>query len=386
MADIFLSYSKMDADRIQPLITFLKSNGYTIWWDRSIIAGDSWSATIEAELNKATSVIVVWSENSVKSEWVQIEAAKAKEKKTYVPVIIDDVIKKLPLEFSRIEVANFVDFDDDNEFVEKDILLAAVKRNKNKEPGETVEMSTKIPYEDQYKKRKFWQKWQTKITLIGAVIGIPLTLFNTIAAFKHDTNVVSRAVENEDHIEFMYLTLQNVDGEMPDTMVDARIKLFLNYPKVSNEIISLTDSALQLSIDSFPLKTTYLMIENKGQALISDIQLQVKKLFINDSVLIQETAGNSAADYEQQLSRKVYKSNEEVFTLPISLAPSSGVLVPLFEMIKPKMGSGNWAFTSRTVSLPQILVYKNTSGKTIKIKVRKMVTPITYKGGVEGRG
>lgn len=388
MADVFLSYSNRDVERVQPLIGFIESNGFTVWWDRSIIAGESWSAAIEAELNKATSVIVVWSENSVKSEWVQIEAGKSKEKKTYVPIIIDDVIKKLPLEFSRLEVANFMGFDEGNELVEKDVLLTALNRNKNKDWSETVETSTTTPYVNEYNKRKFWQKWQTKITVIAAAIGIALTLFNTISSFKKETGAIAVVSDDETHIEFMYLTLSNFDLAMPDTMItDSRIKLFLNYPRVNNEIISLTqDSSFKLSTDSFPLKTTYLLIENKGTTLVSDIQLEIKKVFIKDSVLIQEKTSNVAADYEQQLSRKAYKSEKETLKLPLSLDPSSGVLVPLFEIIKPKPGSPNWAFSSRNVSLPENLVFKNKSGKKITIKIRKMVTPITFKGGLEARG
>ena len=39
MDDIFLSYASEDRQRIEPLVALLESEGWSVWWDRALIAG-----------------------------------------------------------------------------------------------------------------------------------------------------------------------------------------------------------------------------------------------------------------------------------------------------------------------------------------------------------
>ncbi len=41
MADIFLSYSSKDKDRVRPLVLALEREGWSVWWDRKTLAGES---------------------------------------------------------------------------------------------------------------------------------------------------------------------------------------------------------------------------------------------------------------------------------------------------------------------------------------------------------
>ena len=100
MADIFLSYSSEDRERVQPLVEVLEEQGYSIWWDRRIGMGTSFDLEIERELDQASCVVVVWSQNSVRSEWVRNEATEGQERGILVPVQIDDV--RLPLMVRRV--------------------------------------------------------------------------------------------------------------------------------------------------------------------------------------------------------------------------------------------------------------------------------------------
>lgn len=62
MADIFISYARADAAHVEPLAQALTEQGWSVWWDRSIIPGSTFDDVIEAELNAARCVIVVWSQ------------------------------------------------------------------------------------------------------------------------------------------------------------------------------------------------------------------------------------------------------------------------------------------------------------------------------------
>lgn len=70
MADIFISYSKDDQAYARLLAAFLEAEGYDVWWDTSLLSGDKFRKVIMEELAKARAAIVIWTENSVKSDWV----------------------------------------------------------------------------------------------------------------------------------------------------------------------------------------------------------------------------------------------------------------------------------------------------------------------------
>src|SRR5438477_4121770 len=93
MSDVFVSYKAEDRRRVKPLVDDLEADGYSVWWDEQISGGTAWRQTIEAELNTAKCVIVVWSKRSVGPEgaFVQDEASSAQERHVYLPVTIDRV-------------------------------------------------------------------------------------------------------------------------------------------------------------------------------------------------------------------------------------------------------------------------------------------------------
>jgi len=109
MADVFVSYASEDRERARKLASVLATRGWSVWWDRKIIAGQSFDQVIERELETAKSVVVLWSKDSISSEWVKNEAAVAAEKGVLVPALIDRV--KLPLEFRRKQTVDLVDWD-----------------------------------------------------------------------------------------------------------------------------------------------------------------------------------------------------------------------------------------------------------------------------------
>lgn len=101
MADIFISYAREDRERAADLARALENRGWSVWWDRKIPPGKAFSQMIEAELESAKCVIVLWSNNSIKSEWVVNEAELAAKRGSLIPAIIEAV--RPPLGFSSIQ-------------------------------------------------------------------------------------------------------------------------------------------------------------------------------------------------------------------------------------------------------------------------------------------
>ena len=111
MTDIFISYSSEDRERARTVATALQRRGWSVWWDRDIKAGQAFDQAIEHELETAKNVVVLWSKNSIASEWVKGEAAAAVQRGVLVPALIDNV--KLPLEFSRRQTADLIGWEGD---------------------------------------------------------------------------------------------------------------------------------------------------------------------------------------------------------------------------------------------------------------------------------
>lgn len=105
MADVFISYASEDRDRVRPLAEALQSRGFKIWWDRSLAAGQDYTAIIERELRQARAVIVVWTQGSAASTFVRDEAGRARDEGRLVPVMLDRV--EIPLGFGAFQAEDF---------------------------------------------------------------------------------------------------------------------------------------------------------------------------------------------------------------------------------------------------------------------------------------
>lgn len=105
MADIFISYASEDRGRVRPLADALIARGFNVWWDRSLAAGQDYTAILERELKNAKAVIVVWTQSSALSTFVRDEAGRARDEGRLVPVMLDRV--DIPLGFGAFQAEDF---------------------------------------------------------------------------------------------------------------------------------------------------------------------------------------------------------------------------------------------------------------------------------------
>jgi TolB-like protein/Tfp pilus assembly protein PilF len=100
-ATVFLSYSRADQDRARVLAQALEQAGLQVWWDTLIEGGVAFAKTIEAALVASDAVIVLWSGNSIASDWVLDEAAHGRQMKKLVPLSLDGT--ESPLGFRQYQ-------------------------------------------------------------------------------------------------------------------------------------------------------------------------------------------------------------------------------------------------------------------------------------------
>lgn len=125
MASIFLSYDRDDEARARPVAALLQQNGHEVWWDRAIKGGHEFGAEIEAALDEAEKVVVLWSRESVKSAWLRDEAAVGRDSGRLVPATIDGT--RPPLGFRQFQTIDLSRWRGRGRSPEVESFLSAVE-------------------------------------------------------------------------------------------------------------------------------------------------------------------------------------------------------------------------------------------------------------------
>ncbi len=89
------------------LASDLEAEGWSVWWDRHLKAGDIYRDEIMRELAVARATIVVWTPASIKSEFVRAEAGYSKAQAKLIPVKDPSLAYgDIPLPFGEMHTEN----------------------------------------------------------------------------------------------------------------------------------------------------------------------------------------------------------------------------------------------------------------------------------------
>ena len=101
MPDIFLSYNREDQARAKLFAEAFEREGFKVWWDVGLKAGEAYDEVTETALRTAKAVVVLWSKKSVVSRWVRAEATLADRNKTLVPCMIEPCERPIMFELTQ---------------------------------------------------------------------------------------------------------------------------------------------------------------------------------------------------------------------------------------------------------------------------------------------
>ncbi len=104
MTDIFISYARPNERLAHIAAEALRAAGYNVWRDDELPAHLVYSEVIEERIKSAKAVLVLWSGDAVRSQWVRAEADAAREAGTLVQVSLDSVLPPMP--FNQIQCAD----------------------------------------------------------------------------------------------------------------------------------------------------------------------------------------------------------------------------------------------------------------------------------------
>lgn len=131
MIDIFISFTRQDRAQVQKLAAQLEKEGLAVEWDPVLESSDALRDHMERALSEAKSVLVVWSEASIRNPWVRTEAEDSYDRGVYVPVIFDQVADQIPPLLRKIAPIDLRDWDGETNSPNWRALVATIKQHVN---------------------------------------------------------------------------------------------------------------------------------------------------------------------------------------------------------------------------------------------------------------
>ncbi len=96
------------------LATALERQGWSVWWDPRLVAGEHYDDVIETALQEARCVIVLWSSRSIQSRYVKDESAFALRREKLLPILIENI--EVPFRYEGIHTPSLINWDGSDAF------------------------------------------------------------------------------------------------------------------------------------------------------------------------------------------------------------------------------------------------------------------------------
>jgi adenylate cyclase len=109
MSHVFISYARADEPLATQVADCLKVAGYEVWRDDELPAHRAYADVIEERIRGAKAVVVLWSADAVKSQWVRAEADSARSSLTLIQATLDGTLPPMP--FNQIQCADLKGWD-----------------------------------------------------------------------------------------------------------------------------------------------------------------------------------------------------------------------------------------------------------------------------------
>lgn len=121
---VFLSYARVDRERVEPIAQALRAAGIDLWWDVLIEGGEAFAQKIEERLHHADAVVALWSAASTASDWVRDEAGFGRDARKLVAASLDGIAP--PIGFRQYHAIDLSAWRGDAQAPEFKALLRAI--------------------------------------------------------------------------------------------------------------------------------------------------------------------------------------------------------------------------------------------------------------------
>jgi hypothetical protein len=248
------------------------------------------------------------------------------------------------------------------------------------------------------KDRALSTRAQTMIGLVAGVLGVALSAFALVAAYRTSRKPELEMLKLRD--EIMAASPRLVVSYLS---VGQDINMFtqiLAYPVLVNDV---ADEDFKPKTALFELgdpegeddpdgeaRVTFLKIENKGKRDATDVEIVVERMTLSAKVDVSERLGQPGDDYAAKIRAGAGAPEHRTFRFPTTLGTGQSVLVPLFVTRHPYRfddAGGSWAVISKIAYIPKTVVFTDPLDASRKEEpVRAMRDPVRLDNGIEMRG
>ena len=126
MADVFISYAQARRELTENLAEDLKLAGFSVWWDTSLLPNQRFRTAIDEQLDSSKAVIIIWTPESIKSDWVLSEADDARAQGKLINTYVEDLRPhQIPKPFNEIHAVKLTN---------REAILTAVQEAVHRPP------------------------------------------------------------------------------------------------------------------------------------------------------------------------------------------------------------------------------------------------------------
>ena len=270
MSDIFISYARPNEALAKQVAETLLAAGYNVWRDDELPAHRAYTDVIEERIKEAKAVLVLWSNQAVRSQWVRAEADAARELGTLVQVSLDGALPPMP--FNQIQCADLFGWSGDTAWpgwVKVESSIASLVGSRAPEPGAGKPTSSRrtaicvLPFvnmsgdaEQEYFSDGISEDVMTDLSRVSA---LSVVARNTAFNFKGKTIDVKEVARqlNVTHVlegsvrksgDRVRITAQLIDGEAGDQVWADR------YDRDLTDIFAIQDEISKAIVGALKLK------------------------------------------------------------------------------------------------------------------------------------
>ncbi|MEW8338493.1 MAG: SUMF1/EgtB/PvdO family nonheme iron enzyme [Candidatus Thiodiazotropha taylori] len=124
MSDIFISYKREEQDKARQLAAALEKQGWSVWWDPKLRAGERFDDVIQQALTDARCVISLLSPPALQSTYVMNETRYALRRNKLIPVVIESV--ELPFDLEGVHSPSLINWEGDESSGDYNNLLGDI--------------------------------------------------------------------------------------------------------------------------------------------------------------------------------------------------------------------------------------------------------------------
>ena len=187
-AEVFVSYSSLDRDRVMPVVESLRGNGISVWVDEgNIHAADVWSEQIVQAIADCHVMVVMLSQNSTDSHNVVKEVMLASEqKKALLPVYLEPADIPAKLQYQLAGIQHLELYGENEQQVLEDLANGLAKRGVSRDGETAVPQPTTVKRHEKPRPKppattqpKNLAKLTIGVLAVSVVVLLGLLLFNS---------------------------------------------------------------------------------------------------------------------------------------------------------------------------------------------------------------